>query len=79
MAATCALTWLRVFIILCFKGHGGNLFICRRFFKTLIVSAFLTTLSDNSTLKGRIQRSICSLFTAIKITRMSLWNNEGHS
>lgn len=69
-----------MFIILCFKGHGGDLFICRHFFETLIVCVFLTTLSDNSTLKGEISEECMLLvYPTIKITRMSLRNNEGHS
>lgn len=61
-----------VFIILCFKGQRGTPFISRRLFEALIVSTFLTTLSDNSALEARIQRSAHRLFTAIKITRTSL-------
>lgn len=63
----------------CFKGHRTTLFISSHFFVTLIASTFLTTLSDNSALELKIQRSIHSLFTAIKITKTSLWNTEGQS
>lgn len=68
-----------VFIILCFKGHRGTSLISRHFLWSTncvyildhFVRQLLCTRAENS------EECVCCLFTAIKITRTSLWNNEG--
>lgn len=75
MAAGSNISMMPVFRILCFKGHCTTSLISRHFLVALIVSTFLTTLSDNSlALQPENTRGVCirRLFTAIKITRTSL-------
>lgn len=69
-----------MFLILCFKGHGGDLFICRHFFETLIVCVLDHFVRQLHTNGGEISEEYMLLvYLTIKITRMSLRNNEGHS